>query len=58
MAEEEPREEIEDIANNEEPIKETVIETIIEEEEVKPTPKFKPKAKLRLNRRFDSQKNL
>ena len=33
MAEEEPREEIEEIINNEEPIKEAVIKTIIEEEE-------------------------
>ena len=46
MAEEESREEVEDIINNEEPIKEAVIETIIEEEEeVKPKPKSKPKAK-------------
>ena len=44
MAEEESREEVEEIINNEEPIKEAVIETIIEEEEVKPTPKPKPKA--------------
>ena len=46
MAYEEPREEIEEIINNEEPINEAVIETIIEEEEeeVKPTPKSKPKA--------------
>ena len=39
-AAEEPREEI----GNEEPIKEAVTETIIEEEGVKPTPKSKPKA--------------
>ena len=43
MAEEEPREEIDEITNNEEPIQEAVIETIIEEEEVKPIPKSKPK---------------
>ena len=43
MSEEEPREHIEDITNNEEPVKEAVIEPIIvEEEEVKPKPK--PKA--------------
>ena len=46
IAEEESREEVEDIINNEEPLKEAVIETIIEEEEeVKPKPKSKPKAK-------------
>ena len=32
MAEEESREEVEEIINNEEPIKEAVIETIVEEE--------------------------
>ena len=43
MSEEESREQIEDIINNEEPVKEAVIEPIIEEEEeVKPKPK--PKA--------------
>ena len=41
MAKEEPREEIEEIINNEEPIKEAVIETIMEEEEVKPKPESK-----------------
>ena len=45
MSEEESREQIEDIANNEEPVKEAVIEPIIEEEEVKPKPK--PKARSR-----------
>ena len=45
MSEEEFREEVEEIINNEETIKEAVIETIIEEEEVKPKPK--PKAKSR-----------
>ena len=43
MSEEESREQIEDIINNEEPVKEAVIEPIIvEAEEVKPKPK--PKA--------------
>ena len=42
MVEEEPREEIEEIIYNEEPVKEAVI---IEEEESKPKPK--PKAKSR-----------
>ena len=57
MAEEEPREEIEEINNNEEPIKEAVIETIIEEEE-----EVKPKPNLNLNpepnQRLKSQTNL
>ena len=43
MAEEESREEVEEIINNGETIKEAVIETIIEEEEVKPKLKSKPK---------------
>ena len=42
MSEEESREQIGEIINNEEPVKEAVIEPIIEEEEVKPKPK--PKA--------------
>ena len=43
MSEEESRDQIEDIINNEEPAKEAIIEpTIEEEEEVKPKPK--PKA--------------
>ena len=46
MSEEESREQIEEIINNEEPVKEAVFETIIEEEvkeeEIKPKPK--PKA--------------
>ena len=46
MVEEESREQVEEIINNEEPIKEAVTETIIEEEEVKPKPK---KQNLRLN---------
>ena len=58
MAEEESREEVDEIVNNGEPIKEAVVETIIEEEEVKPTLKSKPEAKLRLNPRLKSQKNL
>ena len=46
MAEEESRDDIIDIVNNEEPVKEAVIEPIIEEEEeVKPKPKPKPKAR-------------
>ena len=46
MSEEESREQVEDITNNEEPVKEAAIEPIIEEEEeVKPKPK--PKAKSR-----------
>ena len=45
MAEEEPREEIEKLINNEEPVKEAIIETIIEEEEVKPKPKPKTKSR-------------
>ena len=42
MSGEEPREQIEEINNNEEPVKEAVIEPIIEEEEEKT--KLKPKA--------------
>ena len=34
MVEEESREQIEEIINNEEPVKEAIIETIIEEEEI------------------------
>ena len=46
MAEEETRDEIEVIVNNEEIVKEAVIEPIIEEEEeVKPQPKPKARAK-------------
>ena len=46
MSEQESREQIEDTINNEEPVKETIIEPIIEEEEeVKPKPK--PKARAR-----------
>ena len=53
MSEEESREQIEEIINNEEPAcvtKEAVIETIteeIKEEKVKPKPKAKPKSKSR-----------
>ena len=43
MVEEETREQIEELISNELPTKETVIETIIEEEEIQPKPK--PKAK-------------
>ena len=45
MVEEETREQIEELINNELPTKEAVIETITEEEEVRPKPK--PKAKSR-----------
>ena len=49
MSEEESREQIEDIINNEEPVKEAVIEPIIEEEEeVKPKPKPKARAKIKI----------
>ena len=50
MAEEESRDDIIDIVNNEEPVKEAVIEPIIEEEEeeVKPKPKPKPRAKAKI----------
>ena len=48
---EDSREEVEEIINNEEPIKEAVIETIREEEEVKPTPKPKPKTIIKLSQR-------
>ena len=51
--EEESRADIIDIINNEEivkeePVKETVIEPIIEEEEVKPKPKPKARAKAKI----------
>ena len=47
--EEETREKIEEITNNEEPVKEAVIEPIIEEEEeVKPKPKPKARAKAKI----------
>ena len=50
MVEEESREQIEELTNNEEPIKEAVIETIIEEEEeVKPKPKAKTKSRAKPN---------
>ena len=46
MVEEESRDDIIDIVNNEDPVKEAVIEPIIEEEEeVKPKPKPKARAK-------------
>ena len=46
MVEEESREQIEEIINNsEEPVKEAVIETIIEEEEIKPKAKAKTKSR-------------
>ena len=45
MSEEESREQIEEIINNEEPVKEAVIEPIIEEEEEEVKPKPKPKAR-------------
>ena len=46
MSEEETRDQIEEIINNEEPVNEAVIETIIEEETIpKPTPKAKSRAK-------------
>ena len=47
MVEEESRDQIEEIINNEEPAKEAVTETIIEEEIFKP--KAKPKVKSRAN---------
>ena len=43
MAEEQTRDQIEEVIINEEPITEAVTETIIEEEEIKPTPNSKPK---------------
>ena len=46
--EEESRADIIDIINNEEIVKETVIEPIIEEEEVKPKPKPKARAKAKI----------
>ena len=46
--EEETREQIEEIVNNEETVKEAVIEPIIEEEEVKPKPKPKTRAKAKI----------
>ena len=51
MAEEESRDDIIDIVNNEEPVKEAVIEPIIEEEEeeeVKPKPKPRARAKIKI----------
>ena len=55
MSEEETREKIEEIINNEEPVacvseapQEAVIEPIIEEEEVKPKPKPKSRAKAKI----------
>ena len=51
MAEEESRDDIIDIVNNEEPVKEVVIEPIIEEEEeeeVKPKPKPRARAKAKI----------
>ena len=45
MSEEETREQIEEIVNNEETVKEAVIEPIIEEEEEEVKPKPKPKAR-------------
>ena len=53
MSEEETRDDIIDIINNEEylneePVKESVIEPIIEEEEVKPKPKPKARAKAKI----------
>ena len=53
MTDEETRDDIIDIANNEEtvneePVKEAVIEPIIEEEEVKPKPKPKARAKAKI----------
>ena len=45
MVEEGSREQIEEIINNEEPVKEAVIETIIEEEEIKPKAKAKTKSR-------------
>ena len=47
--EEETRDEVIDIINNEEPVKEAVIEPMIEEEEeVKPKPKPKARAKAKI----------
>ena len=46
--EEETREQIEEIVNTEETVKEAVIEPIIEEEEVKPKPKPKTRAKAKI----------
>ena len=48
--EEETRDQIEEIVNNEETVKEAVIEPIIEEEEeeVKPKPKPKTRAKAKI----------
>ena len=51
MAEEESRDDIIDIVNNEEPVKEAVIEPIIEEEEeeeVKPKPKPRARVKAKI----------
>ena len=55
MSEEETREKIEEIINNEEPVacvseapQEAAIEPIIEEEEVKPKPKPKSRAKAKI----------
>ena len=48
MAEEESRDDIIDIVNNEEPVKEAVIEPIIEEEEVKPKPKPRTRARAKI----------
>ena len=46
MAEEESREEVEELINNEEPIKEAAVETIIEEKvKLKAKPKTKSRAK-------------
>ena len=47
MSEEESRDDIIDIINNEEPVKEAVIEPIIEEEEEEVKPKPKPKTRAR-----------
>ena len=52
MSEEETRDEVIDIINNEEPVKEAVVEPIIEEEEeeeeVKPKPKPKTRARAKI----------
>ena len=55
MSEEETREKIEEIINNEEPVacvseapQEAAIEPVIEEEEVKPKPKPKSRAKAKI----------
>ena len=45
MVEEESREQVEEIIKNEELVKEAVIETIIEEEEIKPKAKAKTKSR-------------